>query len=212
MKKWFIVLLIAGMSNSLQAAECGGLTSHYGPYDYTNPVHKSEKLPIVERYHFNSDVENLVSGMSGYVHDDLHYTLITFPNHHRALHAMARYQMIKKRPPGADYYTADCYFRRAMRFRPKDAMSKMLYAVYLHRLGKRDKALEMYKLAEKLRPNSTEIKYNLGLLYLDMKKYDDALLCAQFAYDRGYPLPGLRDRLKRKGKWKKARNSNKNNN
>lgn len=48
---------------------------------------------------------------------------------------------------------------------------------------------------------SAEIHYNLGLIYLDLGNADAALASAQTAYRLGYPLPGLRNRLQRLGKW-----------
>jgi hypothetical protein len=33
-------------------------------------------------------------------------------------------------------------------------------------------------------------------------QFDKSLECAHIAYGSGFPLPGLRDKLKRAGKWK----------
>jgi hypothetical protein len=72
--------------------ECGTLANHYGPFDYTNARHYREKLPIVERAHFNRDVESLRRGQTAVrPGPDLHYVLGTFPNHHRALYSMLNY-------------------------------------------------------------------------------------------------------------------------
>jgi hypothetical protein len=43
--------------------------------------------------------------------------------------------------------------------------------------------------------------YNIGLIYFDLKDYEKSLSFAQRAYGSGLPLPGLRDKLKRVGKW-----------
>lgn len=51
---------------------------------------------------------------------------------------------------------------------------------------------------------SAEIHYNLGLIYLDLGDSDSALASAQAAYKLGYPLPGLKNRLQRLGKWPAA--------
>jgi tetratricopeptide (TPR) repeat protein len=48
---------------------------------------------------------------------------------------------------------------------------------------------------------SAEIHYNLGLIYLELGDADRALEQAHAAYGLGYPLPGLRNRLQRMGKW-----------
>jgi hypothetical protein len=45
------------------------------------------------------------------------------------------------------------------------------------------------------------VLYNLGLVLFDMKLYEDAKARAVAAYELGYPLPGLRRKLERIGKW-----------
>jgi tetratricopeptide (TPR) repeat protein len=49
---------------------------------------------------------------------------------------------------------------------------------------------------------SADLNYNLALILLDLKENDAALKHAQRAYSLGYPLPGLRNRLKQLGIWK----------
>jgi hypothetical protein len=44
--------------------------------------------------------------------------------------------------------------------------------------------------------------YNLGLAYVEIKRYPEALEAAHKAYALGFPLPGLRDRLKSVNAWK----------
>ena len=46
---------------------------------------------------------------------------------------------------------------------------------------------------------SAEINYTLGLLYFEAKNYQGARACADRAYALGYPLPGLRNKLKKAG-------------
>jgi tetratricopeptide (TPR) repeat protein len=181
---------------------CGRLENAYGPFDYTNAEHVAHKLPIVEKFHFTSDVEHLVRGASSSVPGDLDYTLRAFPNHHRALSAMANYQLTHPRPSDARYYSADCYFLRAIAFKPTDAMVHEIYGVYLHSLGKYEQALQQYRAAVRLMPDLADAYYNLGLLYADMQQYQPALEAARHAYDLGYPLPGLRTRLQSLGVWK----------
>lgn len=55
-----------------------------------------------------------------------------------------------------------------------------------------DKALE---------GESAGIHYNLGLIYLELGDTDSALQRAHSAYALGYPLDGLRKKLKALGKW-----------
>lgn len=195
------LLMILAAKPAAAEGLCGSLKNHYGPYDYTNPIHKEKYLPIVDTHHFTSEVESLKGRVSTALWDDLDYTLRAFPNHHRALYAMARYQLIVHRPPNAQYRTAECYFERALEFKPDDAMVYLIYGAYLHRAGELQKALEKYQAAIKLHLDSAELDYNIGLLYVDLKQWELANKYAASAYQKGYPLPGLKDKLAALGKW-----------
>lgn len=46
---------------------------------------------------------------------------------------------------------------------------------------------------------SAELQYLLGLVLVDMKNYESAREHARMAYELGYPLPALRDKLARAG-------------
>ena len=50
--------------------------------------------------------------------------------------------------------------------------------------------------------DDANIHYNLGLALIEVGRVDDALMHAQLAYKAGFPLPGLREKLKRMGKWR----------
>ena len=204
-KAIFVILVLTWGGNTLAQDDhpCGPLRNHYGPFDYNNPVHRRDKLPIVEKFHFNSKVENLIDGINGPVWTDLNYTLRTFPNHHRALYAMAMWQLKHPRGPNHPprYLTIDCYFDRALRFTPRDGNIWMIYGIFLHRKGLLEEAMEKYKKAEELLSQNATLHYNLGLLLLDMEKTDEARTHAKKAYALGYPLPGLRDKLKQRNAW-----------
>lgn len=200
-----VLLIFAGSAN-LHAAPaapfCGELKNAYGPYDYTNPSDKKYNLPVVEENHFNSDVEKLIGGASGYLGSDLDYTLRAFPNHHKALGAIARFALREKTPkiPRARY-SALCYFDRAIRFKPDDGVVRMIYGDYLLKIGKPDQATEQFQEAIRLQPEDPTINYNLGLLYLKQKDYERAKTYAKKAYELGFPLPGLKNQLRQAGKW-----------
>lgn len=181
---------------------CGSLENAYGPYDYNDAEHKRDNLPVVEAFHFTPSVENLTAGRSDTVIGDLDYTLRAFPNHHRALYAMARYQLEHPVMLGSRYRTIDCYFDRAMRWRPQDGNVRMIYGIYLRKKGDMDGALRRYKQALVLEPDSAEVHYNLGLLYLDIDQIELARQHAEKAYALGYPLQGLRNQLFRRGAWR----------
>ena len=185
---------------------CGVLENAYGPWNYMDPVHYKEKLPIVEKIHFFRAIEQLdpskVDGMSTGVGRNIDYVLRAFPNHHRALDAMGRWhvQTGQPKPPGSRY-SVDCWFERAVKFQPADGTVRMLYGIYKARLGMNKEALEYYSHAEALMPDSSELHYNLGLLLTNLDRHEDALSHAQRAYAMGFPLPGLKRRLIKSGHW-----------
>jgi tetratricopeptide (TPR) repeat protein len=181
--------------------DCGPIENHYGPYDYNDPADRGERLTVVERFHFTSSVEGLSAGASGTVPADLDYTLKAFPNHARALWAMARYQLQQPWRLGDRHLSAECYFDRALRWRRSDATVWMINGLYLARRGDKAGALERYATALKLAPNDGEIHYNAALLYLDMNKLEQARPHAKRAYELGHPLPGLKNRMLKSGAW-----------
>ena len=180
---------------------CGVLNNAYGPWDYSDAAQREQRLPIVEQYHFNSDVETLKAGESGNLALDLDYTLRAFPNHPRALWAMARLQLRDGYPAGSHYYSAECYFERALRWRPADPAVWLVYGMYLQRKKDVDGALQKYQRALELQPGNLEAHYNIGLAYAERGDYEQAKQHAKIAYDGGYPLPGLRHILEKSGHW-----------
>jgi len=175
---------------------CGTLDNAYGPFDYRDPVNKQDNLPIVETFHFTPDVESLRRGRSGTVIDDLRYTLRAFPNHHRALAAVARYGLGGGHmPEDSNIPSVACFFERAVVFAPDDAVVRAVYANFLFKSGKREEAHEQYEEALRLAPESTEINYAAGLYYLEIGDLERAKASAEIAYGNGYPLPGLRKKI-----------------
>lgn len=194
-------LLLVADSAAFAAANCGDLENAYGPYDYTDPAVREQFLPVVERAHFTPSVENLVRGHYGTIIGDLDYTLRAFPNHHRALYSMMKHQLAH--PVGLDsqYYTIECYFQRAIRFAPHDPVPHMLFGIFHYKSGRLDGALEKYLDAYRMSPDWVELNYNLGLLYLELDKDEKAVLHAKYAYEHGYVLQGLKDKLSDQGLW-----------
>lgn len=206
-----LVLALAGYGLSAAAQEvvpmspdCPAIMKHgYGPFDYR--VADQEKKNLVEGAHFLPMVENLIKGHRGYLGGDIDYTLRAFPNHPRALMSMMRLaEKVKADPPQGANARVHCYFEHAINFRSDDGGVRMVYGLYLLRKDKLDEAAKQLELAATLNEGDPNVYYNLGLAYVKLKKYDLALQNAHKAYAGGFPLPGLRDLLKRAGQWKEA--------
>jgi tetratricopeptide (TPR) repeat protein len=203
--RYVLTFLLGGFVAPLAAAssaDCGSLKNGFGPFDYTDPARRHYELPIVEQHHFTPQVAALIKGQEGSIPGDLDYVLRAFPNHARALNSMIRYQDKNPHKASDSHYSVECYFDRAFRFKADDSAIHLLRGIYLHKKKRFADALKSYQEADRLKPNNPEVHYNLGLLYADQKKYDQALTHAKHAYAKGYPLAGLRNRLKKAGVWK----------
>lgn len=190
--------------NELQCGNLYGSANQYGPFDYR--VASIDKKQLVEGAHFTRPVEQLIRGnTSAEPGGDLDYTLRAFPNHPRALNSLMQWGFRKKtdRPSGTKW-PIWCYFDRAVRFQPDDAQVKMLYAIYLSRKGKPREAAIQLEGAQPFVGDSANLHYNMGLVYLDLGDFEKSLYHAHQAYSLGFPLEGLRNRLKRSGKWREA--------
>ena len=181
---------------------CGSLDNGYGPFDYRST--EIAKIEIVEKFHLTPKVETLKGGSTASTPGgDLAYTLRAFPNHPRALMATVRFsEKTKKDPPPEMIYSVGCWFDRAERFRPDDATVKLLYGLHLIRSGKSKDGIPKLESALALSGDDPNIFYNLGLAYFELKQFDKSLEYAQKAYSLGFPLPGLKNKLQKAGKWK----------
>lgn len=177
------------------ASDCGAPARLASGGDYLNPADRG-KLSVVEQFHFNADVEGLRRGQSGSVGSDIGYTLDRFPNHHRALAALARLALREKTPqPRGAAYPVDCYFLRALSMNGRDAQVRSTYAAYLLGAKREDEALAQLEAVIESDPANATAHYNLGLLHFKRKDYDKARTHAQEAYSRGFPLEGLKNKL-----------------
>lgn len=198
---WHIAAPAVAQESGPSFVECGDpFTNAFGPFDYTDPRNWAEytKIPIVVSAHFTADVEALRRGVTGPVLGEIDYTLRAIPNHHRALNAVVRYELEKGGIP-PNYRSVECWFDRALQFKPDDGMVWLIYGNYQTRKSDFDEALEGYNRAKTLMPDNAEVDYNLGLLYLKRGEYEKALDHANAAYASGYPLEGLKRRLAEKG-------------
>lgn len=196
-----LAALLAALHGAAAPRPCDAYVKGEHGGDYRNAEHRAG-LAVVERFHFTAPVEKLEHGLSDTLGGDIGYTLEHFPNHPRALAAMARLALREKtpQPPGA-HYTIDCFFERAMGYVPDDARVRSLFGGYLLARSQNAAALEQFAEAARLAPDDPSTHYNLGLLYLQKKDYAKALESARRAYAAGFPLPGLRNKLKALGQW-----------
>ena len=130
---------------------------------------------------------------------NLDFTLRYSPNHLDALRQLIAYT--KAGGKFLKFDPLDCYLEWARQFAPDDVSVLQIEAVYLWKAGDLDQAEQLFLQALRAEPNSVELHYNAGLYYLARKQYGKAQEHARFAYDNDYPLPGLRNGLKRAGQW-----------
>ncbi len=184
-------------------AGCGPLENSYGPYDYR--TEHGEPLQLVEGAHFKPQIEALMHGkvVDAKPGGDIAYTLRAFPNHHRALDAMRRLgEKEKTQRPEGSTYTVECWFERAVRFKPDDTVARMLYASYLSKQKRPAEASQQLALATKSAEDNPFSHYNIGLLYFEIKDYGRALTEAHRALALGFPRMELKQQLVAAGQWK----------
>ena len=204
---WLAGVVISGMMSTAAFAQsaCGPLQNAFGPFDYR--TEKGNNLNLVESAHFTPPVEALIKGNAGYLGQDLDYTLRAFPNHHRALMSVMRYWEKTKSPQPSDLrYSVDCYFQRALQFKPDDTTARLIYATLLGKQSRQADAVLQVDTAQKYAGDNAFTHYNVGLVYFDLKQYDKSLAQAHVASDMGFGQTGLRDQLKAVGKWKEPVN------
>ena len=220
-----IIVLSIFIHNKHAAAselDCGIVNVADGlTWDYFDPEnHKGTysvpqgHVKLVTNVHLVPKMDSLETGntgggIPGFL-SDIDYTLRRIPNHPRALDMITRFQLrhdgkILQLRQWAGTWTrsVDCYFDRAFRLTPNNPVIHMLYGIYLHRTGKLTEAKYEYQMSEAFQPDSVELHYNMGLLNFELKDYDLSAEYAKKAYDGGYPLPGLRDKLISVDKWPK---------
>jgi hypothetical protein len=172
-----------------------------GPLDYR--ITPPDVRELVERRHFNKNVEQLKKGITSSVGGDINYTLSAFPNHPRALRSAAELSRRRGGHREAQLrFSIECYFDRALAFRPDDDQVRILWAKELLKSKQSAAALEQTKAAEGLANGDPGKHYNVALLYFDLGDYEKSMANAKIAYDGGFDLPGLRDKLNKAGKWK----------
>lgn len=183
-------------------SSCGNpFVNGFGPLDYR--VEQGQNRKIVEDYHFTPRVESLISGTTSSLGADIDYTLRAFPNHHRALISMMNlgFRLKSPTPPGAQF-SIECYFRRALQFRPDDTIARTIYAKYLASSGRKPEAIRQLETVVQEAKENAFSQYNAGLIYFEMGEFDKALLQAHRALSLGFDRQGgLKQQLQAAGKW-----------
>jgi len=212
-----VLLTLSGQAHS-SALECGELKnfSDIGPWDYADPsssvptgADPMGRIKRVENVHFKPAMQMLdlkqfnIERLTG----EIHYTLRVFPNHPRALYAMSRLERLAggKLPqngitPFTPRITADCFFDRALRFRPNDKNVRKVHAMHLQQRGKLKEALAEYEQAELGGEQSADLYYNVGLLHTDLNNWEKAYEYGIKAQNQGFMLPALKQRLEKVGR------------
>ena len=182
-------------------SSCGTLTSpgQYGPYDFRTD---RDKVQIVLINHFTPATEALLPSKLGPPGGDIDYTLRALPNYHLALIAMMRLgEKEKTSQPKGSTHSIECWFERAILFRPTDAVVRMIYSTYLNSKGRIPDANTQLEFAAVYAKDNAFTHYNIGLHYLDLKNYDKALVQAHKATALGWTQTELRDQLRAVSKW-----------
>ena len=180
----------------------GDVPGAYGPFDYRTATKEQKYLVEIAGGHFTPSVEALKSGTTSTLGGEMNYTLNAFPNHPRALMAMIRLgQRDKTDKPKGSRHTIECWLERAIQFRPDDLSVKQIRGVYYSMQKQYRMAIADFELVVEQEPDNANAHYNLGLAYLEVGDYDRALTEAKKARSLGFPLAGLQDKLKAKGKW-----------
>ncbi len=189
-------------AQSANISSCGALfvPRQYGPYDFRTD---KAKLPIVLGAHFTPQVEALIRGQTGATPGgDIDYTLRTIPNHPNALMAMMRLGEKEKTPqPHGSRYTVECWFDRAIQFRPDDNMVRMIYTNFLTKNNRKPEAMQQLDIVLKATKDNAFTYQNIGLLYVDLGEHQKALVQAHKAMELGLNRPELKEKLQAAGKW-----------
>lgn len=180
---------------------CGPVPDEHVQWDYRRATQRQRVE--VEGAHFSPQTEALIAGKRGTLGGDMQYTLGASPNHHRALVSLSRWSERLPAQQAPDMrYPIECYFDRAIRFAPDDQVVRMLYARYLSkRSGREAEAVTQLQRAIELSPDNPFTQYNVGLIYFDMRRYDDALTHAHRAMALGMDRTELKQSLVSAGKW-----------
>ncbi len=94
------------------------------------------------------------------------------------------------------------HLERAIALQPTVPATYVSLGLLYRSLGQLPKAREIFQRgSDATGEQSAELHYHFGLLLLQLKDNGPALQHAKLAYARGFPLPGLRNKLMAQGLW-----------
>jgi len=157
-------------------------------------------LRVFEQFHLSKAQKNLAEGRPQYAVKDLDFVLRRVPNHERALRLLLELSKVEKARSGTR--TLGCYFVWARDFVTNDVTVLSYGGYYFWKSNKTELAIEWWDAALAIDPDAPEVNYNLGLAYFSMHEYSKARTHAWSAYEAGYPLSGLRQKLRDAGEWR----------
>jgi len=196
-------------NETITAMQCNYYELAKYAFDYRNITghngHNGWLIRDIFRAHIKPAIEAMYTrngqGIGGSASGNLDYALKRIPNDPRSLKAIIDYYFIIKTKPRHSHLVRapECYLKKAMMFVPGDPVPIFLYGYYMFKKNRYKLAIKWYKRGLEKEPESSEGNYNLGLLYFNIKQYNYAKHYAEIAYKLGFPLPGLKNKLKMKG-------------
>jgi tetratricopeptide (TPR) repeat protein len=195
------------VGNTMEGQPCRGSRVPSGPYDYLLRKKYLGPLFTTEEYHLTPTILNLQKDTTTSAINEIQYSLMTWPNHHKALYAAYQYRLKSRGKWGQRLNAAtpvECHLQRAAKFSPRDPVPHMLHGLLLHDFEKYPQALQSFRKANRLLPNDVITLYNMGLTLVKLENYEEAMQVAKEVYSTDFPLQGLKNMLVRAGQWNEA--------
>lgn len=191
---------------------CGSMTApkRVPPSDYRQAP--QQHRDIVEKFHFHEHYMAYLAGKKEFQKksDNIYespaagfnYTLWAFPNHAQALAAMEDLGFRDKtEKPQRSELSVHCYFQRAIKFAPDDALVRTLYGYYFARRKQANEARAQFSIINPERADTDQnIQTYMAWAYISIGDLDAAVAHATKAYRLGLGLPGLAERLAKLGR------------
>lgn len=95
-----------------------------------------------------------------------------------------------------DYQNAEAVYDRVIQQKPSYLPAYAAKSLMFRKQGELDKAVAILEaIPVDVREASAEVNYFLGLFTFELGQFEKAKQYAKIAYDLGYPLPGLKNKL-----------------